>query len=429
MLAICGGATRAAAHGPDAVTHGPDRGAHLLVTGWLPASAADVLVLLLLAVTALVYARGVARLWRARGVGHGASAADVACFAGAWTALVVALASPVHALGRVLFAAHMGQHEILMLVAAPLLVLARPLAALLHGLPVALRRAWQRVVRAPGCRRAWRGVTRPLAAWTVHAIALWIWHVPALFEVTLHHASVHAAQHASFFLSALLFWWSVTHAGRSTAAYGAAVLALFTTSLHGGLLGALLTFATTVWYPSYRASAPAFGIDALEDQQLGGLVMWVPAGVLYTIAALALCAGWLRAAERRALTPPAWRAAALALVLCGTLALGACDDRGARDAAAATGGDPERGAVLIRSHGCEACHVIPGIAGARGVVGPPLDGFASRTYIAGRVPNTPHDLIRWLEDPRAIDEHTAMPDVGLTTAEARDVAAYLLTLR
>jgi cytochrome c len=98
-------------------------------------------------------------------------------------------------------------------------------------------------------------------------------------------------------------------------------------------------------------------------------------------------------------------------------------------AAVQTGGNPDRGEEVILARHCGACHTIPGIRGAHGVVAAPLTEFALRTYIAGEVPNTPENLIRWIRDPREIEPRTAMPAVGLTEIEARDVAAYLYTLR
>lgn len=95
----------------------------------------------------------------------------------------------------------------------------------------------------------------------------------------------------------------------------------------------------------------------------------------------------------------------------------------------ATGGTPERGEQLIEHFGCGSCHTIPGVHGAHGVVGPPLTDFAKRTYIAGQLPNQPENLIRWIQEPHAIEEGTAMPDLGLTEDQARHVAAYLYTLR
>ncbi|HEU5276513.1 MAG TPA: c-type cytochrome [Xanthobacteraceae bacterium] len=96
---------------------------------------------------------------------------------------------------------------------------------------------------------------------------------------------------------------------------------------------------------------------------------------------------------------------------------------------AAVGGDPNRGATLIRQSGCGACHEIPGIEGADGLVGPPLNRIASRIYIAGVLRNTPASMTAWLRDPQAIVPGNAMPNVGLTEKDARDVAAYLFTLR
>lgn len=92
------------------------------------------------------------------------------------------------------------------------------------------------------------------------------------------------------------------------------------------------------------------------------------------------------------------------------------------------GGDPERGAGVIQDIGCGACHTIPGIEGARGVVGPPLSFWSRRSYIAGNLPNSPPNLVRWIRDADAVEPGTAMPDLGLSEQQARDVAAYLYTL-
>lgn len=93
-----------------------------------------------------------------------------------------------------------------------------------------------------------------------------------------------------------------------------------------------------------------------------------------------------------------------------------------------TGGDPDRGRTLIRSYGCHACHTVPGVSGADALVGPPLSHWRWRVYIAGRVPNSPDALVRWIMDPRTVDPLTAMPDMGVSEADARDIAAYLFTL-
>ena len=251
----------------------------------------------LLAVSGILYARGVRALWRDAGVGRGIRRWEVAVFAAGWLALLLALLSPLHRIGQELFSVHMSQHEVLMLVAAPLLALSRPLLAYLHALPLPTRRRLGVAVRRPPVQRTWHALTHPLVAWTIHAVALWLWHVPALFEATLDDELIHFVQHACFFLTALLFWWALIHGGPGWAGYGAAVLYVFTTAMHSGLLGVLLTFAPRVVYPSYEHTTPAWGLSPIEDQQLAGLLMWVPAGIFYLIAALALMAGWLREAE------------------------------------------------------------------------------------------------------------------------------------
>ena len=221
-------------------------------------------------------------------------------YAGGWLALFVALVSPLHPLGRVLFSAHMTQHEILMLVAAPLLVLGRPVIAFLWALPLGWARAVGAWARAAWFQKFWRGITNPFAAWAIHAVALWVWHAPALFQATIDNEWVHTAQHLSFLLSALLFWWAIIHGRRGLAGYGAGVLYLFTTSVHSGALGALITFASSAWYPAYRTTTEAWGLTPLEDQQLGGLIMWIPAGLVYIAAGVMLFAGWMRESGRAA---------------------------------------------------------------------------------------------------------------------------------
>jgi putative membrane protein len=242
--------------------------------------------------TAVLYARGAT-------AAHGVSWKQKSCFWAGWILLCVALLSPLHPLGEVLFSAHMAQHELLMVVVAPFLVLSRPLVGLLWGLPLAWRRGLGQWSKQREVQGAWHFITHPMTAWWVHAAALWLWHIPRLFQATLANDWIHSAQHISFLGSALLFWWSLfyTH-GRSR--YGASVLYVFTTAVHTSILGALLTFASTVWYPAYVATTAAWGLTPLEDQQSGGLIMWVPAGVVYVIGGLILFAEWLRESDRAA---------------------------------------------------------------------------------------------------------------------------------
>jgi cytochrome c2 len=123
-----------------------------------------------------------------------------------------------------------------------------------------------------------------------------------------------------------------------------------------------------------------------------------------------------------------WRA--LAVIVLVLVPVFGCSRRDARDEARRlTGGEPAEGRWAIRKHGCQACHAIPGVTGADGLVGPPLDGIGRRLYLAGHLPNTPENMMRWLQHPPQVHPPTAMPDTGVTDEEARDIAAYLYTLR
>lgn len=254
----------------------------------------DPWVLLVVGASLWVYARGVGRVWGRAGRGRGVSRRQFAAFAAGAGVLVLALVSPVHALGGALFSAHMLQHELLILVAAPLMAAGAPGVAAAWAVPGGWLPRYRRLAGGGVVRGIWRAASHPLGAWSLHAVALWLWHVPALYQATLESELVHVLQHVSFFASALLFWWVVLRHRRGAGGYGVAVLLLFTTMLHGNALGALLTFANAPWYPAYTESAARWGLSALQDQQIGGLVMWVPAGTIYIGVALFLLAAWLR---------------------------------------------------------------------------------------------------------------------------------------
>jgi len=246
-------------------------------------------VVIPLVITAVLYAVGAHRQ-------RIATRRQDICFWCGWISLIVALVSPLHPLGEVLFSAHMVQHEVLMLISAPLLVLSRPLVTFLWGLPLEWRRNVGRWAKQETVRRSWNFLTEPLTAWSIHAAAIWMWHAPFLFDLTLKSDLAHTAQHLSFFLSALLFWWALFYAhGRKT--YGAGVFYVFTTAVHTGILGALLTFAPHVWYSAYNTTTQAWGLTPLEDQQIGGLIMWVPASLIYLAAGLWLFAAWLKESD------------------------------------------------------------------------------------------------------------------------------------
>jgi putative membrane protein len=256
----------------------------------------DIAVLALLLGVGALYARGVLRMRRR---GATPPRREWIAFACGWTALVASVLPPLDSLAIELFSVHMAQHELMMLVGAPLLIAGRPLAACLWGLPDRGRPVVAAVLQTRAMSSAWTWLTAPVVAWAMHGITIWIWHLPALYDLAVGNEGVHALQHAMFVGSSALFWWGLIYGRYGRAGYGAAVFYVFTTVVHTGILGAAVTFAGVPLYPVYLAPAAARGIDVLADQQLAGLLMWVPAGIVLTLFGLALFAAWLGEAERR----------------------------------------------------------------------------------------------------------------------------------
>jgi len=244
-----------------------------------------------------VYALGVGRLWRNAGYGRGVRPLEVLAFATGWLTLVVALSPWIDEWSEQSLAAHMLQHELLMIVAAPLMAGGAPLLAMLWAMPSRVRHGLIATVQRTPAPICWRTIAAPSSAFLLYGLALWIWHVPTLYDAALAHEGVHIIQHLCFFGTAALFWWGIVHGRQGRTGYGAAVVYLFVTAVHGGVLGALLTVSPRVWYAPYLAHHPA-GLTSLEDQQLAGLLMWVPAGLAFTAGALFLFAAWLRQSER-----------------------------------------------------------------------------------------------------------------------------------
>jgi putative membrane protein len=260
-----------------------------------------------LALAAACYAVGMRALRRRLGAPPRSARLRASYFALALATLLLALLSPLDTWSDRLFSAHMVQHELLMLVAAPLLVLARPLEAYFWALPAGARERTLRLIRTRPVRGGFRALTAPGVALLVHGATRWLWHIPALFEACLRSELLHGVQHASFFLTAVLFWWALLQGAHGRAGYGVAVAFVFATALHTGALGGLIAFASRVWYPA-QTSAPGF--SALADQQLAGFIMWIVAGTWLSGLGLALFVAWLGAlGTRRA---AALRAAAAA---------------------------------------------------------------------------------------------------------------------
>jgi putative membrane protein len=253
---------------------------------WRP----DVPIVLL--ALAVVYARG---WWRLRHHDRGLAPVwrHVAYQAGLVT-VGLALLSPVAALAHRLFAAHMIQHQLLLMVAPVGLLLGNPLPYVAWGLPRRLRPAVQGALRRGSpVRRALGFLTWLPVAGVLYTLDLWLWHVPAAYEAALRHPAVHDAEHVLFFAGAVLFWWPLVNPApraywpRGGLYYGARIAYLVVATAQNTLLGAVLALTERILYPSYAPGSGLFGLSALDDQALGGGIMW-SGGHMYLIGILVL---------------------------------------------------------------------------------------------------------------------------------------------
>ncbi|MCW2241094.1 cytochrome c oxidase assembly protein [Azospirillum canadense] len=195
----------------------------------------------------------------------------VSCFSGAWLVLFAALVSPFCNLTSALFSARVAQHLLMIQLAAPLLVLAWP--------------------GAPG-----RAVKHPEVAWILHGVAIWTWHLPGPYMAALADSTVLWAMHLSMLATAVVAWRTLLCS--EGAASGRPAFAAFGTSMHLVLLSFLLVFARGTLFPYHLTTTQPWGLSPLEDQQLGGLIMWLPGGLAYLAAALWAMARWLSASGR-----------------------------------------------------------------------------------------------------------------------------------
>jgi cytochrome c oxidase assembly factor CtaG len=252
----------------------------------------DPVLLLNLALAAYLYQRGLDRVWRA-GAGRGVDRWQAGCFAAGLVVLLAALASPLDAASGDLSAAHMVQHMLVMNLAAPLLVLGSPGPVMLHGVPAPYRRSLGRL---------WRRLTPsgPVLPWVLYAGVLWGWHLPPPYEAALRHPAVHDLQHLTFFATGFVFWRAVLDRAGRRLGPGVALVYLFTTSLHATVLGVFMALAPRPWYPGYLGRTEAWGLTPLEDQQLAGLIMWMPACLAYAAGAVGILVAWLAKPEGEA---------------------------------------------------------------------------------------------------------------------------------
>lgn len=269
---------------------------HDLLTSW---NVSPVMLGSLL-LASLLYVRGFAS--KRRAAAGTVSSWQAACFGGAMLGLFLALVSPLDALGSSLLTAHMAQHLLLLIVVPPLLVLSAPAYVMVWSLPLVTRRsaaiAWNR----SAVHTAWRAMSSllftPLGALLVYTAVVWVWHAPDLYQAALANEAVHVLEHLTFLAAAYSFWSVlVAPLGRHRANRGAAAAMLFGASVQGSALGALMAFSPSAWYPAYSATTVAWGLSPLQDQQLAGVVMWMPIGSIYVVLACLLVWLWLRDAD------------------------------------------------------------------------------------------------------------------------------------
>jgi len=389
---------------------------------WRP----DLAPTLAIASIAALYAIGVRKAWQHAGHGRAVRMSQVRAFAIGIIVVAIALVSPLDALADDLFAAHMTQHVLLAVVAPPFLVWGAPMIAALWLFPPDGRRAATRWLRHSPLAAAWSTITTPIVAWMLHLVAVWMWHAPRLYDYALRHPSAHALEHLSFVGTASLLWWRIlTPRTARRTGYAIGIATMFGTAMQTGVLGALLTLSHRVWYPAQSTASATWGFTPLQDQQLAGLIMWVPGGLLYVIAMSVLFVAWLD--DRPARSPVRELGVATTAAVCCVIASAAGCSRASANPV--PGGDPARGRTAIEAMGCGACHEVAGVPGAHGMVGPPLTTVAKRSMLAGELPNTPDNMMRWIEDAPSVEPATAMPNLHVTPQSARDIVAYLYTIR
>jgi cytochrome c oxidase assembly factor CtaG len=231
-----------------------------------------------------------------------------AAFTAGIVTLFSALISPFDTLDDQLFSAHMVQHLVLLMIAPPLLILGRPALACFWAFPLPGRRAIGRVWIRSGLKHAVHVLMSPIFVWLLCSAVLWFWHLPGPYGWALGSESVHAFEHVCFFLTSLMFWSLVLEPlGRRRMDYGSTLLFVATFGVQTGLLGALLTFAGRPLYAAHLSTTAAWGLTPLEDQQLAGLIMWIPASLIHLTTLGVLFVVWMHTAERQVITASATR--------------------------------------------------------------------------------------------------------------------------
>jgi ubiquinol-cytochrome c reductase cytochrome c subunit len=366
---------------------------------------------LLIVAAAVLYARGVTGVRRAK---VSLETARIASFVAGLAVLACALLPPLDTQADRVLWMHMVQHLLVLLVAPPLLLLGRPGLVWLMALSLNGRRNVA-AFRTPFVRRAIRIASLPVAAWVLHVTVMWVWHVPSLYDAAARTQWIHLVEHASFLGTSLLFWHVLI--GRRSLAVrspAGAFFYVFFAAVQATALGALLTFASSPLY-SFYASRPQPDRSPLEDQQLAGLIMWIPGGVVYVVAAAALFLSWFRRLERRqaatssprAIVPPL-------LVIAAFVSLGIVAPSATTKAQTTSEEAPPPDVYLAD---CAYCHGVDGEGTERGPVLTGV-GAASADFMlrTGRMP---------IDDP---GDYPKRAEPAYEDAEISEMVEYVASL-
>ncbi len=236
-----------------------------------------------------------------------ASPGRLAAYLAGWLILATALLSGVDAFGSMLFSVHMIQHLLLLMLAPPLLWLGNPYAVGMWGLPRSLRLEMGGLLNAGApLRRGLRAIAKPGLAWLVMVAVTWIWHDGSLYDLALRQNWVHDLEHITFFIVGLYFWWLVTGAAPREYEFSPikAVLFLVASVPPNAALGASIALATKPIYTYYESVPRLWGMSVLDDQRLGGVLMWAPGSMMFLMAALVFAIIFLADEEKKSLPSP-----------------------------------------------------------------------------------------------------------------------------
>ena len=368
----------------------------------------------------VIYWLGLERAEEEAGPDKIVSPAQVLSFGLGIGVLVFILSPPVDEVTDALFSAHMCQHLVLMLVIPPLLVWSRPALVGLWALPRGTRKSFVASVFVRGFTAIVKRLMHPLITAMLFLGAFLFWHLPRPYAWSLENEWLHTLEHTTFLFSALMFWSLVIEpSGRRRMGYLATMLYVAAIAVLSGLPGALMVLSPVVLFRTPHDPSLAWGIAPIADQQIAGLIMWIPAGIFFLVPIAWLFVKSFESAERRELA----RSIAILGLLLAPAAFGGCS------AARSSDEQAERAKQLIANYGCGTCHTVPGVDGATGRVGPPLAGIGDRIFVAGRLQNNVENMSKWIVDPQSVSPGTAMPTIGVKPGDAQLIARYLETLR